>query len=280
MQFLRYNLPLDVLSPHRPEHWPANKSRFFTLIELLVVIAIIAILAALLLPALKSAREAAVTVQCLSHKRQLGQFDFVFVQDNDGRFPGGGHKLGKKKSWFNWIDVLNWTVLDGTGFRIKRWRGYEEGTLNCPKAEGSGYKGTWRIAAMNNNLCREKYGTEILDRDKWPLPPNGTYDGSQDYWLGAQIEVVPNPSAFVMHQDWTDGGKESFGYYNAYKQCNLDYRENVNCFVIPFGAGRGGPAFRHGTGNSLRCTRIYTDGHATTVRPDPADFQPENFKIQ
>jgi prepilin-type N-terminal cleavage/methylation domain-containing protein/prepilin-type processing-associated H-X9-DG protein len=58
------------------------RSGGFTLIELLVVIAIIAILAALLLPALRSAKEQSQGIQCMSNMRQMSLGWRMYAQDS------------------------------------------------------------------------------------------------------------------------------------------------------------------------------------------------------
>ena len=72
-----------------------RKTRF-TLIELLVVIAIIAILAAMLLPALKSARERGRTAACIANCKSLGAAFTAYVDAYNGYYP---HYYKDGKLW-------------------------------------------------------------------------------------------------------------------------------------------------------------------------------------
>ncbi|MBI4028359.1 MAG: prepilin-type N-terminal cleavage/methylation domain-containing protein [Verrucomicrobia bacterium] len=74
----------------QPKPWRRQAQRAFTLIELLVVIAIISILAALLLPALKAAKDSAKSIKCMHNLKQLGLAFELFLEDNNDAFPSQG----------------------------------------------------------------------------------------------------------------------------------------------------------------------------------------------
>lgn len=75
----------------RPERKIVNRQssivnrKAFTLIELLVVIAIIALLLALLTPVLRSAKERAQRVVCLSNIKQLTLAWPTYAEEHDGK---------------------------------------------------------------------------------------------------------------------------------------------------------------------------------------------------
>ena len=61
-----------------------KKLRCFTLIELLVVVAIIAVLVAILLPALKSARDKAKGILCMANLKQMGMARNMYSTESNG----------------------------------------------------------------------------------------------------------------------------------------------------------------------------------------------------
>ena len=65
----------------------SSKRNGFTLIELLVVISIVALLIALLLPAIKRAKELSRRIVCSNNQRQLGIALFAYIADNDSYQP-------------------------------------------------------------------------------------------------------------------------------------------------------------------------------------------------
>lgn len=85
---------------------PPAKPNGFTLIELLVVISIVALLIALLLPAIKRAKELGVRIACANNEKQFNIAMFAFGSDNGGELPGQpGYGVGVASNYF----------IEGTG---------------------------------------------------------------------------------------------------------------------------------------------------------------------
>jgi prepilin-type N-terminal cleavage/methylation domain-containing protein len=69
----------------------SSRHNAFTLIELLVVVAIIALLISILLPSLRTAREQAKSVKCLSNLRSLAQGVVLYATSRKDVLPGRLH---------------------------------------------------------------------------------------------------------------------------------------------------------------------------------------------
>jgi type II secretory pathway pseudopilin PulG len=84
----------------------------FTLIEILVVMAIIIGLAAILIPSLNSALERAKATKDMSNLRQIGAATQMYMNDNNGVFPGSATAIWMSQLELNQKYLSSWRVLE------------------------------------------------------------------------------------------------------------------------------------------------------------------------
>jgi len=101
----------------------------FTLIELLVVIAIIAILAAMLLPALKGARDRGKQVACLGNMKQVALALLLYADENESWLPPSEFEASPGANQF-WTTTIVPYLGHKVGEPFNGWGNYLGGGWN------------------------------------------------------------------------------------------------------------------------------------------------------
>ncbi len=158
----------------------------FTLIELLVVISIIALLIAMLLPAIKQARENARAITCMSNLRQLGIGVEVYKGEWQQHFlPLTGAIQGSCGDIGTWFTLLR----DFAGI-------HDEKVFICPvRPERNGFN------YLNIGYA---YNYQYLTHVQSPQSGNfsaGGFCPTANYMIPITSELIQQPSATIVLTD-------------------------------------------------------------------------------
>ena len=186
----------------------SSAGRAFTLVELLVVIGIIALLIAILMPALRRAREQANGAACASNQRQIMMAFLMFANEHKGYLPGNWwdylDKDPEKRAWLiNAGEPFDNAPQNGTIFRYLNNLGVYRcpSTVDATLSSGTGSNGKFDYASF---LCFS--GARVVN-----IKP------TSEFRFGGTVQVVPTP---VVCEEEPQGGIN--GGNNEGGHCNTD----------------------------------------------------------
>ena len=157
------------------------KKNYFTIIELLVVISIIVMLAAMLLPALKKAKDKANEIKCISNLKQFGQASAMYMNDNDGYMP---HRYAANTIlWYKCFE--DYLPIYSAPHTAENYPSKVPNVYTCPSSSGiSGGTGT----------------NDSWMPDNWGVPPM-SYCINNQLSVPFRFTVFLNPADLIMLAD-------------------------------------------------------------------------------
>ncbi|MGH2270937.1 type II secretion system protein [Anaerohalosphaeraceae bacterium U12dextr] len=192
----------------------------FTLIELLVVVAVIALLMAIILPALRKAKETAKKASCKSNMHQIGLALGAYESNTGFNF-----REKPEDSASNNQGIRNWCFVNGTGDYSYEWQPWavkdlmDAGILPdrkpffCPSEKVTHTKNYSRDKVLAGDFTT--YDTQTLEnRNETPFFW-GTYIWLWKKKIRHNIVSVNNTSSGILMADMTLGSWEFAKSTNA-----------------------------------------------------------------
>jgi len=224
-------------------------STAFTLIELLVVITIVAVMAALLMPALREAKESANNVKCISNLRQVG-LAFCLYGEQRGRYPYAWENNGGGAHWST--RLIPYLSRHTNDIWVSNAGSYRPAVYVCP-SRTSQYSGWWDCSYSAN---RQLLGMDVVPGAQYPraypytvrphetiLVADGNLGGSGD--AGSMFSSLPD---------------NKLAYNPATATAVVTLPDNVDWFQ---GGTWQNLRFRHK--RNARCNMVFVDAHVESI---------------
>jgi len=233
----------------------SKRSTAFTLIELLVVIAIIAILVAMLLPALKGAKDMAKSALCMSNQKQLTTGLSLYSSDFSDMISV--HRWDSPPDYY-WNRFINGTMTGGCEYVTKK------AVFGCPAnkyyAEDADSYNSWKSYAIYQARSDTDYAAKGF-RFKFEVINGGTW------WSFHNTRLVDKPSSTILLAD-------SISYRDVYLE-HCYARFSPTTLIENLGGGGGGIHMTH-----RRIANVsFFDGHVDSLNSNGLFDTATNVKI-